>query len=143
MQPTSRRVVDLARESHYDKRTVTVDADNTQTSRRRLLAAAKALFARLGFENTSTAAIAREAGTSESQLVRYFHTKSGLLETIFNESWKTLTEGIREVVVGAADAREALSGVLHRVTEVFGEDPELAYLLLFEGRRVRADSSEI
>jgi AcrR family transcriptional regulator len=144
MHPTSRRAVDLARQSHYDGAIVTtIDPDNTQTSRRRLLAAAKGLFARLGFENTSTAAISREAGTSESQLVRYFHTKSGLLEAIFNESWQTLTEGVREVVVGAGDAREALAGLLHRVTEVFGQDPELAYLLLFEGRRVRADSSEI
>jgi hypothetical protein len=34
----------------------------------RLLLAAKELFARNGYEQTSTAAIARRAGTSESQL---------------------------------------------------------------------------
>src|SRR5436190_15910997 len=29
----------------------------------------------------------REAGSSESQLMRYFGGKAGLLDTIFNESW--------------------------------------------------------
>ena len=56
-------------------------------SRERLLLAAKTLFARHGYEQTSTATIAREAGSSESQLMRYFGGKAGLLDTIFNESW--------------------------------------------------------
>ena len=50
-----------------------IDPDSTHTSRSRLLAAGKTLFARHGYEQASTAAIAREAGTSESQLVRYLH----------------------------------------------------------------------
>src|SRR5436305_3537497 len=54
-------------------RTTTMTShDDTQTSRGRLLTAGKGLFSRLGYEGTSTATIAREAGTSESQLVRYF-----------------------------------------------------------------------
>ena len=57
-------------------------ADNTQTSRSRLLNAGKSLFARNGYEQTSTAAIAREAGSSESQLIRYFGGKAGLLEDL-------------------------------------------------------------
>lgn len=122
---------------------MTVDADSTQTSRRRLLDAGKALFARYGFEQTSTAVIAREAGTSESQLVRYYKSKAGLLEAIFNDSWGALNQHIQQVVVGATDAREALAGVLECVTEAFGKDADLAYLLLFEGRRIRGGSSEI
>ena len=107
------------------------------------MAAAKTLFAQHGFERTSTASIAREAGTSESQLVRYYHTKTGLLEAIFNACWQTLTPEIQQVVMGATDAREALAGVLETVTDGFGRDPDLAFLLLFEGRRVRGESSEI
>lgn len=122
---------------------VSLDHDSTQTSRQRLLAAAKTLFAQNGFERTSTASIAREAGTSESQLVRYYHTKTGLLEAIFNASWQTLTPEIQQVVMGATDAREALAGVLERVADAFGRDPDLAFLLLLEGRRVRGESSEI
>ena len=119
------------------------DLDSTQTSRQRLLEAGKALFAKLGFEQTSTAAIAREAGTSESQLVRYYRSKVGLLEAIFNSSWAELNQQIQKVVVAATDAREALVGVLECITDAFGKDPALAYLLLFEGRRIRGASSEI
>jgi AcrR family transcriptional regulator len=119
------------------------DPDSTQTSRERLIEAGKTLFARQGFEQTSTAAIAREAGTSESQLVRYYHSKVGLLEAIFNESWRDLNHTIQGVVVAATDAREALAGVLECVTDAFGKDSALAYLLLFEGRRIRGATSEI
>src|SRR5947207_10003446 len=98
---------------------MTSDPDSTQTSRQRLLEAGKNLFSRLGFEQTSTAAIAREAGTSESQLVRYYKSKVGLLEAIFNENWRELNSQIQRVVVAATDAREALAGVLESVTEAF------------------------
>ena len=122
---------------------MTPDPDSTQTSRERLLEAGKSLFSKLGFEQTSTAAIAREAGTSESQLVRYYRSKVGLLEAIFNENWKELNHQIQQVVVAATDAREALASVLESITEAFGKDPALAYLLLFEGRRMRGATSEI
>src|SRR5919206_5125097 len=95
--------------------------DNTQTSRQRLLEAGKSLFSKLGFEQTSTAAIAREAGTSESQLVRYYRSKVGLLEAIFNENWRELNHQIQQVVVAATDAKEALTGVLQCITEAFGK----------------------
>jgi AcrR family transcriptional regulator len=122
---------------------VTVDPESTQTSRRRLIEAGKALFAKHGFEQTSTATIAREAGTSESQLVRYYKSKAGLLEAIFNDCWSGLNREIQDRVVAAADAHEALAGVLECVTSTFGKDPDLAYLLLFEGRRIRGATSEI
>ena len=122
---------------------MTLDGDVTHTSRERLLESGKLLFARMGFERTSTAAIAKEAGTSESQLMRYFHGKAGLLEAIFNESWQGLNQHIQQVVMAATDAREALSGVLETVIAAFGKDADLAYLLLFEGRRVRGTSAEI
>jgi AcrR family transcriptional regulator len=112
-------------------------------SRERILQAAKRLFAKQGFERTATLAIAHEAGTSESQLVRYFQTKSGVLQAIFDESWASLNHEIQKVVVGATNAREALAGVLEMVTAAFGRDPELAQLLLFEGRRIRGASSEV
>jgi AcrR family transcriptional regulator len=120
-----------------------IDPDSTQTSRSRLLAAGKTLFARHGYEQTSTAAIAREAGTSESQLVRYFDGKAGLLEAIFNESWRPLNEEVQKRIANSPHARDAVLGVLSAVTKAFGQDPELAFLFLFEGRRVRGATQEI
>ena len=120
-----------------------MDFDATQTSRSRLIWAGKMLFARSGYEQTATSAIARKAGTSESQLVRYFGGKAGLLEAIFNESWRPLNEAIEEVMTKAPNARDALLGVLSALIQSFGEDRDAAFLLLFEGRRVRASGPEI
>jgi AcrR family transcriptional regulator len=117
--------------------------DATQSSRVRLLTAAKTLFAHNGYEQTSTASIAREAGTSESQLVRYFSSKAGLLEAIFNESWQRMNDEINRVVTAAKSGKDAIGGVLSLLIEVFGNDPELAVLFLLEGRRIRGAAHEV
>lgn len=118
-------------------------ASDTASSRARLLAAAKRLMAEEGFERVSTAAIAREAGTSESQLVRYFGSKAGLLEAVFNESWAALNPHMAALVAAAASAREAILALLATMIGVFDRDPELARLLFFESRRLRGEHAEI
>jgi len=115
-----------------------IDGDSTQTSRRRLLEAGKALFARLGYEQASTAAIAREAGSSESQLIRYYRSKAGLLEAISDESWSALNGRIQQVVMAATSAAEALQATVDTLSDAFDADGELAFVLLFEGRRIRS-----
>ncbi|MGZ4834111.1 MAG: TetR/AcrR family transcriptional regulator, partial [Terriglobales bacterium] len=55
------------------------DSSKGSSSRERILHAAKQLFSSRGYENTSTVAIARLAGTSESQLMKHFGSKEGLL----------------------------------------------------------------
>jgi AcrR family transcriptional regulator len=107
------------------------------SSRERLLAAGKSLFSRLGYEQTSTSAIAREAGTSESQLVRYFGGKSGLLEAIFNEAWSGLNDEINRHVSESEHGREAIIRILGLILATFARDQDTAFLFLFEGRRVR------
>ena len=119
------------------------DLELTMTSRGRMLSAGKSLFAKLGYEQTSTAAIAREAATSESQLVRYFGGKAGLLEAIFNESWMPLNEVFGKIIGEAPDAKVAIHNLLATLIESFGRDHDLAFLFLFEGRRVRSVRSDI
>ncbi len=108
-----------------------------QRSKARLLAAGKSLFGRLGYEQTSTSAIAREAGTSESQLVRYFGGKSGLLEAIFNAAWASVNDEITRHLSESEHSREAIIRIMSVVMEAFGRDHDMAFLFLFEGRRVR------
>ena len=119
------------------------DADSTQTSRTRLLNAGKMLFARNGYEQTSTAAIAREAGSSESQLIRYFGGKAGLLEAIFNESWASLNEMVTQQIDSAAHGRDAILKILGLLIQAFSRDHDIAFLFLFEGRRMRGGSHEV
>ena len=109
-------------------------------SRTRLLAAARSLFAQNGFEQSSTSAIARAAGTSESQLVRYFGSKVGLLEAIFEEAWKPMNDRIHDMLADAKTGRDAVAGVLAAVLAAFDRDDQLATIFLFEGRRIRNDA---
>lgn len=117
--------------------------DNTLTSRMRLLNAGKTLFARKGYEQTSTAAIARAAGSSESQLIRYFSGKAGLLEAIFDESWSEVNSLIDDYVAGAAHGRDAIIRILGLMIQAFNRDHDVAFLFLFEGRRIRAGSQAV
>ncbi|HEV7767610.1 MAG TPA: TetR/AcrR family transcriptional regulator [Thermoanaerobaculia bacterium] len=119
------------------------DADSTQTSRGRLLMAGKTLFARNGYEQTSTAAIARESGSSESQLIRYFGGKAGLLEAIFNDSWTFLNESVEKHVADAVHGRDAIIRILSLMIQALGRDHDIAFLFLFEGRRLRGGSHEV
>jgi AcrR family transcriptional regulator len=123
--------------------TVQDAADSTQTSRTRLLNAGKTLFAKNGYEQTSTAAIAREAGSSESQLIRYFTGKAGLLEAIFNESWAALNGTVGDQIDTAAHGREAILRILGRMMQAFSRDHDIAFLFLFEGRRMRGGTHEV
>lgn len=119
------------------------DGDSTQTSRMRLLNAGKMLFARNGYEQTSTAAIARESGSSESQLIRYFGGKAGLLEAIFNESWSGLNESVQQQIAEAVHGRDAIIRILSLMIQAFTRDHDIAFLFLFEGRRMRGGSHEV
>ena len=94
-----------------------IDSDSTHTSRSRLLEAGKTLFAQNGYEQTPTAAIAREAGISESQLMRYYGGKAGLLEAIFDQSWAALNQLMQSRIAAASDAQEALAAVLDTMVE--------------------------
>lgn len=115
----------------------------TTSSRDRLLHAAKRLFARHGYEQTATSAIARAASTSESQLMRYFGGKAGLLDALFNDAWTGLNERVRKVAAAPGKTRDALLDVLQTVTSAFAKDPDLATLVLFEGRRLRGDHPRV
>jgi TetR/AcrR family transcriptional regulator len=121
----------------------TTDGDSTQTSRSRLMMAGKTLFAINGYEQTSTSAIAREAGSSESQLMRYFGGKAGLLEAIFNESWSGLNEAVTQNVALAVHGRDALIRIFGLMIAAFARDHDTAFLFLFEGRRIRTATHEV
>lgn len=111
--------------------------------RARFIAVGKGLFARHGYEQTPISTIAREAETSESQLVRYFGGKAGLLEAIFDEGWRSLNDQIQRLVADAPDSCTAILGILTAILTAFRRDPDLARVFLFEGRRVRGEHGEI
>jgi AcrR family transcriptional regulator len=110
--------------------------------RERLIVTAKNLFAAKGYENTSTAEIVREAGTSESQLVKHFGGKEGLLEAIFEDGWRRL-DFIFVAARAGANPAQRLRMIFELILESFHTDPCLMELMLLEGRRIRKDQSDI
>ncbi|HTU46432.1 MAG TPA: TetR/AcrR family transcriptional regulator [Bryobacteraceae bacterium] len=108
----------------------------------RLLHAGKKLFASQGFENATTSGIAREAGTSESQLVKYFGSKEGLLQKIFEDGWMKLNFVYTAASVSNSPV-ESLRVIFELLVKMLSQDRELRDLMLFEGRRIRGKNSEI
>lgn len=115
------------------------DAINPKASpAERILHAARALFAQSGFENTSTISIARLAQTSESQIIKHYGHKEGLLEAIFEDGWRHIGEafGALEYIPSPSSKLQALVGLILAKLE---EDEQLKLLFLLEGRRIRKE----
>ncbi len=118
---------------------VTEPTPQKLSTHQRILQAAKKLFAARGYEHASTSAIARQAGTSESQLMKHFGSKAGLLEAIFNEGWGQIGEEARAASQGLSSPMEKLTAISGCVLGRLESDPELKLLMLLEGRRVRKE----
>lgn len=112
-------------------------------SRERLLGAAKALFAERGYEATSTSVICRLAGTSESQLVKHFGSKQGILEAIFEYTWEQINPALRLATESIPSARDKFKLVVEMVLNFLNKDPQVRSLFLLEGRRIRSDGKLI
>lgn len=113
----------------------------TLSSHDRILEAAKRLFATHGYENTSTVAIARGAGTSESQLMKHFGSKQGLLVAIFDRGWASISERLR--AGHPSSPADRLAETMEAIAVELEGDPDLKVLMSLEGRRVRKDSTDV
>lgn len=111
------------------------------SSRERILLAAKRLFARNGYENTSTVAIARDAGTSESQLMKHFGSKQGLLSAILDRGWTAVIQRVQ--ALSSRGNPERLFGMLEAMVVEMGHDQELKELMTLEAHRVRKDGRDV
>ena len=112
------------------------------SSHDRILMAAKRLFALNGYENTSTVAIAREAGTSESQLMKHFGSKRGLLAVILDRGWADIA-GRVQILPNGAPPMDRLFAALETIIIELENDSDLKNLLLLETRRVRKDNRDV
>jgi AcrR family transcriptional regulator len=120
---------------------MTTKTTSALSSHDRILLAAKRLFAKDGYENTSTVAIARDAGTSESQLMKHFGSKQGLLVAIFDRGWASISERIKTIPNGSPADR--LLAVFEAITIELENDPEQKTLTMLEARRVRKDNTTV
>ncbi len=113
------------------------------SSRDRILFAAKDLFSKNGYENTSTVAIARQAGTSESQLMKHFGSKQGLLFAILELGWSAILHHAYALASVPVRSPQVLIDILESYFRELGQDPEMKRLLVMESRRVPKDDSGV
>ena len=101
--------------------------------RLQIMEAAKELFARQGFEGTTTRQIAQEARVNEAIIFRHFPSKESLYWAIIDRQselagWQPALE--RQLSSGASD-REILASIAEDILVRRAKDSSLSRLLLF------------
>jgi AcrR family transcriptional regulator len=100
----------------------------------RIMRAAKQLFFARGFADTPLRAIATQAGTSESGVLRIYGSKTGLLRAVYASCWAEINDHVEQAVVAAAekdpDPRNILLEFMRAVFEKYHADaPMMTFLL--------------
>ena len=108
----------------------------TPKSRERLLAAALELFAEHGFEKATVAAVARRAHTSQSQLLKHFGDKNGLLAAVLSGGWQQLNFAIRLAIARIPSAADQLSLILDMLLNYLEANKAFSQVLLRDGDRL-------
>lgn len=111
--------------------------DEERSSRHRLRAAAKTLFAQRGYEATAIADITRAARTSHSQFLKYYSGKEGLRREILEEHWSELNRSVTLAMSSVPSATEKLKLALNMFITLLDNDQEFRTILLLEQTAAR------
>jgi AcrR family transcriptional regulator len=110
-------------------------AERSDTTRRALLGAARALFAEHGFNDTSTEAVVQSAGVTRGALYHHFRDKAALFQAVYEDLEEELVAKVHTAVEGVSDPLT----MLRRGADVFLDsclDPAVLRVVLLEGPRV-------
>lgn len=106
-------------------------AERRDATRRRLLEAAAAVFARKGFNGASVLDVVEEAGCSTGALYAHFAGKDDLFLAVFDEELSSWAAGYGGTVDPASSVDEALTAATTRWRELLDDKPA-QFLLLVE-----------
>ncbi len=109
------------------------------SSRDRLLNAGKSLFAARGYDGTTTAAIAKAAGTSHSQLIKHFRDKRGLLQALLEAAWQQLGSAMSLAIERIGNPVERLRLVINMFLSAVQKDRQTAAVLMLDGGTVHEE----
>src|SRR5690606_28573342 len=98
------------------------DADST---RRRILSVALALFREKGFAGTTMRKVAEEAGLSLGAAYHHFQSKQAIVAAFYEQQHQRHEEAARAGMAQASDLRERVSIALHTALDVRGLDRKL------------------
>ena len=104
---------------------------NVEETQRRLRAAAYAEFAEHGVHGTTVTQIATRAGVNKERLYAYFGDKDALFDEVLTEALEELSRAVAPDGLQFDDLGEFAG----RTFDYYGQHPELARLLQWEGLR--------
>lgn len=109
--------------------------DSTVSHEERILAAAKELFVKKGFEETSMGDIAAAAGITRPALHYYFRTKERLFQAVFGGILQSLAPGIEDILARNDGVMEKLSRLVDIYLDTFLREPSLPLFVMMEMQR--------
>ncbi|MGH9785465.1 MAG: TetR/AcrR family transcriptional regulator [Terriglobia bacterium] len=100
-----------------------------------ILAVAERLFARLGFQGTTTRQIAERAGVNEALLFRHFPTKEKLYWAVIQGKCRCGQDPgeLEEKLRSSDDDRAVFRGIAEEILRRSAENPAMLRLLLYSG----------
>lgn len=104
-----------------------------QEKRNAFLSAALRLFVAKGVQNTSTAEIAREAGTAAGTLFLYFPTKQDLINELVIKMARDQSDAINAAMHPGLSAKEAFAAIWNGTVDWFSNNME-AFLYILQVR---------
>lgn len=105
---------------------------NRRDKLERILAAGRELFARAGFDATTTRALARHADIGVGTLFLYFPEKRDLLLRLFKDDIEPVHRAAVAALPSALPLIDALSRVFRSLFDFYARDPRLTRVFLSE-----------
>ncbi len=105
-------------------------ADATQSTRERLLVAARELFTTAGYHGTTTPMIASRAGVAEGTIYRHFPGKQALLNAVFQETQRWGTAQVQAASLRPGNTGDRLAELAAGWLSAAREDPARIRILL-------------
>jgi AcrR family transcriptional regulator len=106
--------------------------NETLSSRERILAVARSLFAQRGFRGTSVRAIIGEAGVNLGAVTYHFGGKSGLYEAVLDSLLDPLEARVRAAAETPGPPLDRIAGTIHAITAHVARNPDQAHIVLHE-----------
>ncbi len=99
-----------------------------------ILAVAREMFARRGYDGTSVSDIAGAVGVADGAIYRYFPSKRAVLYEVIRQFYEPVIVMAAENVVGIGDVRQQFRYLIWLQVRAFTEEPELCRLIIAEVR---------
>ena len=100
----------------------------------RILTAAKSLYAKKGYRETKLREIASDAHTSESQVVKYFQSKAGVLDALLIQARSRIQDSFDKLQKEKTNPVLILKTIPSLLLDTCDKDPELLKVYFFSDR---------